>query len=142
MEPALSPIWTDQAPGELLKRYYSQGYPQLQEEDRPYHQYGPIVYSEDRWDELLTWLSGDPMLRKNLARYKQELRRQQGAGRDDSGARNKSGARFLPPEVAAPRRLLTRPIAVSLPYRPPRTGGGSEGPVVAAQVRNCSAGIE
>ena len=30
-------------PGELLKRYFSQGYPQLQEEDRPYHQYGPIV---------------------------------------------------------------------------------------------------
>ena len=53
-------------PGELLKRYYSQGYPQLQEEDRPYHQHGPIVYTEDRWDELLTWLSGDPMLRKNL----------------------------------------------------------------------------
>ena len=106
-------------PGELLKRYYSQGYPQVQEEDRPYHQYGPIVYTEDRWDELLTRLSGDPMLRKNLARYKQELRRQQGAGRDDSGARNKSRRTIPPPEIAAPRRLPTRPIAVSLPYRPP-----------------------
>ena len=41
-------------------------------------------------------------------------------------------------DVDAPRQLLTRPIAVSLPYRPPRTGGGSEGPVVAAQIRNCS----
>ena len=87
------------------------------------------VYTEDRWDELLRWLSDDPALRKKLERHKQELREQQGAGQDDSGARNKS------------RRTIPE-VAVSLPYRPPRTGGGSEGPVVAAQVRNCSAGIE
>ena len=31
-------------PGDLLRLYYSQGYPQVQEDDRPYHQYGPIVY--------------------------------------------------------------------------------------------------
>ena len=45
-------------PGELLKRLPR--LPSITEEDRPHHQYGPIVYTEDRWDELLTWLSGDP----------------------------------------------------------------------------------
>ena len=105
-------------PGELLKRYYSQGYPQLQEEDRPYHQYGPIVYTEDRWDELLTWLSGDPMLRKNLARYKQELRRQQGAGRDDSGARNKS-RRTIPPPGSSSSSSAAHPPNRSQPPLPP-----------------------
>ena len=105
-------------PGELLKRYYSQGYPQLQEEDRPYHQYGPIVYTEDRWDELLTWLSGDPMLRKNLARYKQELRRQQGAGRDDSGARNKS-RRTIPPPGTSSSSSAAHPPNRSQPPLPP-----------------------
>ena len=125
-------------PGELLKRYFSQGYPQLQEEDRPYHQYGPIVYTEDRWDELLRWLSGDPTLRKKLERHKQELREQQGAGRDDSVARNKarrtgsssSSSAAHPPDRSQP------------PTAPPRIGGGSKEPVVAAQTRSCSAGIE
>ena len=74
------------------------------------------------------------MLRKNLERHKQELRKQQGAGRDDSGARNKSRR--------TPHRLPTRPTAVSLSHRPPRTGGGSKGSAVAAQIRSCSAGIE
>ena len=45
-------------------------------------------------------------------------------------------------EAAAPHRLLTRLTAVSLPHRPPRIGGGSKEPVVAAQTRSCSAGIE
>jgi len=99
------PLWRNVAAQTLLLPRL----PSIAEEDRPHHQYGPIVYTEDRWDELLTWLSGDPMLRKNLARYKQELRRQQGAGRDDSGAHNQ-GARFLPPELAAPRRLRARLI--------------------------------
>ena len=141
MEPAFSPIWPTRLPGELLQRYYSQGYPQLQEEDRPYHQYGPIVHTEDRWDELLKWLSGDPTLRKKLERHKQELRDQQGVSRDDSVARNNPGAQPLPQVVAAPHRPPVRLTAVSLPHRPPRIGGGSKEPVVTAQTRRCSACI-
>ena len=86
-------------PGELLKRYYSQGYPQLQEEDRPYHQYGPIVYTD-------------------LERHKQELRRQQGAGRDDSGARNKS-RRAIPPPGSSSSSSAAHPPNRSQPPPPP-----------------------
>ena len=69
---------------DLLRLYYSHGYPQVQEDDRPYHQYGPIVYREDRWDQLCGWLSGDPTFRRTLERHKQALRDQQGVSRDDS----------------------------------------------------------
>ena len=51
----------------------------------------------------------------------------------------KPGAQPLPLEVAAPHRLPARLTAVSLPHRPPRIGGGSKEPVVAAQIRSCSA---
>ena len=105
-------------PGELLQRYYSQGYPKLREDDRPYHQYGPIVYKEDRWDELLKWLSGDPMLRKNLERHKQELRKQQGAGQDDLVARNKS-RRTAPPPGSSSTASAAHPPNRSQPPPPP-----------------------
>ena len=103
-------------------------------------QYGPIVYT-DRWDELLQWLSGDPTLRKKLERHKQEPRDQQGVSRDDSVARSKARRTALLQVVAAPHRLPARLTAVSLPHRPPRIGGGSKEPVVAAQTRRCSACI-
>ena len=105
-------------PEELLKRYYSQAYPQLQEEDRPYHQYGPIVYTEDRWDELLRRLSGDPTLRKKLERHKQELRKQQGAGRDDSVAHNKA-RRTAPPPGSSSSSSAAHPPNRSQPPPPP-----------------------
>ena len=107
-------------PGELLRRYYSQGYPQVQEDDRPYHQYGPIVCTEDRWDELLEWLSesGDPTLRKKLERHKQELRDQQGVSRDDSVARNKA-RRTAPPPGSSSSSSAARPPNRSQPPPPP-----------------------
>ena len=74
-------------PEDLLRLYYFRGY-------RPYHQYGPIVYTEDRWDQLCRYLSGDPTFRRKLERHKQVLRDQQGVSRDDSVARNHQVERF------------------------------------------------
>ena len=105
-------------PGELLRRYYSQGYPQVQEDDRPHHQYGPIVYTEDRWDELLEWLSGGPTLRKKLERHKQELRDQQGVSRDDLVARNKA-RRTAPPQGSSSSSSAARPPNRGQPPPPP-----------------------
>ena len=48
--------------------------------------------------------------------------------------------RPLPQVVAAPYRPPARLTAVSLPHRPPRIGGGSKEPVVAAQTRSACIG--
>ena len=99
---------------EDLRLYYSHGYPQVQEDDRPYHQYGPIVYT----DQLCGWLSGDPTLRKKLERHKQALRDQQGVSRDDSVARNKA-RRTAPPPGGSSSSWAARPPNRSQPPPPP-----------------------
>ena len=61
-------------PGVVLSDYYSHGYPFTPKmADRPYNQYGPYLYSEDRWDQLCTWLTGNSNFRLQLAGHKQVL---------------------------------------------------------------------
>ena len=90
-------------PGELLKRYYSQGYPQLQEEDRPYHQYGPIVYTEaplGRTSCLVT-----PCSERTWNAINRSFEDNRERAETIWWLAINPGAQLLPPEVAAPHRL-------------------------------------
>ena len=62
-------------PSAILSNYYCHGYPFTPKmEDRPYNQYGPLLYSEGRWDQLCAWLTGNSKFRNQLAGHKQALR--------------------------------------------------------------------
>ena len=111
----LSPRHTlTKLPGDILKIYYYNGYPHCKEDDRPYHQYGHIAYTEDQWNRLCEWLSGDPTFRRKLERHKQALR----VSRDDSDARNKA-RRTAPPPGGSSSSSAARPPNRSKPPPPP-----------------------
>ena len=62
-------------PSPVLSECYCKGYPITPKmADRPYNQYGTIHYSEDKWDQLCGWLTGNPAFRLQLASHKQALR--------------------------------------------------------------------
>ena len=103
---------------DILTNYYYNGYPLCREEDRPYHQYGRIVYTEDQWERLCTWLSGDPTFRRKLERHKQALKDQLGVSRDDSDNRNKA-RRTAPPPGGSSSSSTARPPNRSKPPPPP-----------------------
>ena len=105
-------------PGDILKIFYYNGYPQCKEDDRPYHQYGHIAYTEDQWNRLCEWLSGDPTFRRKLERHKQALKDQLGVSRDDSDARNKA-RRTAPPPGGSSSSSAARPPNRSKPPPPP-----------------------
>ena len=58
----LSPRCTlTKIPSTLLSNYHCNGYPLSPKmEDRPYNQYGQCLCTEDRWDQLCAWLTGNP----------------------------------------------------------------------------------
>ena len=66
--------------------------------DRPYNQYGPHLYSKERWDQLCAWLTGNPNFRFQLADHKQALRDHMGCSQEASDPSNK--ARTVPPPGA------------------------------------------
>ena len=62
-------------PSALLSNYCCHGCPFTPKmEDRPYNQYGPLLHSEGRWDQLCAWLTGNSKFRSQLAGHKQALR--------------------------------------------------------------------
>ena len=76
----LSPrLMLTKVPGVVLSDYYCHGYPFTPKmADRPYNQYGPHLYSEDRWDQLCTWLTGrlaeqSPLQEREAPRLQQGL---------------------------------------------------------------------
>ena len=94
-------------------------------EDRPYNQYGQCLYTEDRWDQLCAWLTGNPTFRRQLAGYKQALRDQMGCSQEDSDPRNKARVPSLLQEREAPRLQRGLPVTSGLPHRSRLMGGGS-----------------
>ena len=58
--------------------------------DRPYNQYGTIHYSEDKWDQLCGWLTGNPTFRLQLASHKQALRDHMGCSQETADPSNKA----------------------------------------------------
>ena len=78
-------------PGGVLSDYYNHGYPFTPRmADRPYNQYGPYLYSEDRWDQLCAWLTGNSNFRLQLADHKQALRDHVGYSQEASDPSNKA----------------------------------------------------
>ena len=141
MEPALSPIWTDQAPREATQTLLL---PRLPSITRRRSSIPPIwfhSFPEDRWDELLHGCLVTPCSERTWNAINRSFEDNREWAETIRGPAINSGAQLLPPEVTAPHRLPTRPIAVSLPHCLLRTGGRSKGPVEAAQIRSCSAGI-
>ena len=75
-------------PSPVLSGYYSKGYPLTPKiADRPYNQYGTIHHSEDKWDQLCGWLTGNPTFRLQLASHKQALRDHMGYSQETADPR-------------------------------------------------------
>ena len=78
-------------PSPVLSVYYCKGYPLTPKmADRPYNQYGTIHYSEDKWDQLCGWLTGNPTFRLQLASHKQALRDHMGYSQETADPSNKA----------------------------------------------------
>ena len=109
-------------PGGVLSDYYTHGYPFTPRmADRPYNQYGPYLYSEDRWDQLCAWLTGNPNFRLQLADHKQALRDHMGYSQEASDPSNKARRTVPPPGAgssssAAGSSWHSRPPPSPSPY--------------------------
>ena len=114
-------------PGVVLSDYYCHGYPFTPKmADRPYNQYGPHLYSEDRWDQLCTWLTGNSNFRIQLAGHKQALRDHMGYSQEASDPSNKA-RRTLPPPGAGSSSSAAGPSWHNRPPPSPSPYGWSYG---------------
>ena len=86
-------------PSRTLYNYFYYGYPFLHEDDRPYHQYGNTYHTDDQWEWLCAWLSGDPTFRRKIERHKKELKDKIRGTSDDAGNRTKAWRLAPPPSV-------------------------------------------
>ena len=102
----LRKAWRSASPGCISKsrlagknlNYYCHGYPFTPKmEDRPYNQYGQLLYSEGRWDQLCAWLTGNSKFRSQLAGYKQALSDHMGYSQEASDPSNKARRTVPPP---------------------------------------------
>ena len=59
---------------EALYHHFHYGYPHCHEDDRPYQKYGNHVCTEEEWEQLCRWLTGDPTFRSKVERHRKELR--------------------------------------------------------------------
>ena len=109
-------------PTAILSTYYCHGYPFTPKmEDRPYNQYGPLLYSEGRWDQLCAWLTGNSKFRSQLAGHKQALRDHMGYSQEAADPSNKARRTVPPPEAgssssAAGSSFHSRPPPPPTPY--------------------------
>ena len=68
--------------GSVLSDYHRKGHPFTPKmADRPYNQYGTIHCSEEKWDQLCGWLTGNATFRLQLPSHKQALRDHMGTVR-------------------------------------------------------------
>ena len=114
-------------PGVVLSDYYCNGYPFTPKmADRPYNQYGPHLYSEARWDQLCTWLTGNSEFRIQLAGHKQALRDHMGYSQEASDPSAKA-RRTAPPPGAGSSSSAAGSSWHSRPPRSPSPYGWSYG---------------
>ena len=110
-------------PSTLLSNYYCHGYPfSPKMEDRPYNQYGQLLYSEGRWDQLCAWLTGNSKFRSQLADHKQALRDQMGYSQEDSDPRNKARRTVPPPGEGSSSSAAGSSCHIRPPPPPPPYG--------------------
>ena len=114
-------------PSPVLSGYYSKGYPLTPKmADRPYNQYGTTHLSEERWDQLLEWLTRNPTFRLQLVSHKQALRDHMGYSQETADLSNKA-RRTDPPKEAGSSSTAARSAWHSKPPPPPSSSGWSYG---------------
>ena len=114
-------------PGSVLSDYYRKGYPFTPKmADRPYNQYGTIHYSEEKWDQLCGWLTGNPTFRLQLASHKQALRDHMGYSQETTDPSNKA-RRTDPPTEVGSSSTAAGSSWHSKPPPPPSPSGWSYG---------------
>ena len=114
-------------PGSVLSDYYRKGYPFTPKmADRPYNQYGTIHYSEEKWDQLCGWLTGNPTFRLQLASHKQALRDHMGYSQETTDPSNKARRTDPPTEVGSSSTAAGSSWR-SKPPPPPSPSGWSYG---------------
>ena len=86
-----------------------------------------MTYTNEQWEELGFWLTGDPTFLRKVERHKKELKDKIVGKRDDIDNRNKA-RRIAPPVGGGSSSSAARPHHRNRPPRRPRQeGGGSEG---------------
>ena len=114
-------------PGTVLSVYYRKGYPFTPKmADRPYNQYGTLHYSEEKWDQLCGWLTGNPEFRLQLASHKKALRDHMGYGQETADPSNKA-RRTDPPTEVGSSSTAAGSSWHSKPPPPPAPSGWSYG---------------
>ena len=114
-------------PSSVLCDYYRKGYPFTPKmADRPYNQYGTIHYSEEKWDQLCGWLTGNPTFRLQLASHKQALRDHMGYSQETTDPSNKA-RRTDPPAEVGRSSTAAGSSWNSKPPPPPSPSGWSYG---------------
>ena len=114
-------------PSAVLSEYYRKGYPFTPKmADRPYNQYGTIHYSEEKWDQLCGWLTGNPTFRLQLVSHKQALRDHMGYSQENTDPSNKA-RRTDPPMEAGSSSTAAGSSWHSKPPPPPSPSGWSYG---------------
>ena len=117
-------------PSPVLSGYYSKGYPLTPKmADRPYNQYGTTHCSEEKWNQLCRWLTGNPTFRLQLVSHKQALRDHMGYSQETADPSNKARRTDPLRKREVPQLQQGLPGTASLPLRlRPQggpTGGGS-----------------
>ena len=114
-------------PGFVLSDYYRKGYPFTPKmADRPYNQYGTLHYSEEKWDQLCGWLTGNPEFRLQLASHKKALRDHMGYSQETADPSNKA-RRTDPPTEVGSSSTAAGSSWHSKPPPPPAPSGWSYG---------------
>ena len=107
---------------QILTRHDHYGYPPCREADRPYQQYGNVTCTDDQWDRLCAWLTGDPTFRSKIERRKKELKEKIVGKRDDTDDRTK--ARRIAPFLGEGSSSSTpRSYHRNWPPQPPQPRG-------------------
>ena len=114
-------------PSAVLSDYHRKGCPFTPKmADRPYNQYETIHCSEENWDQLCGWLTGNPTFRLQLASHKQALRDHMGCSQETTDPSNKA-RRTDPPMEAGSSSTAAGSSWHSKPPPPPSPSGWSYG---------------
>ena len=111
-------------PSAILSNYYCHGYPFTPKmEDRPYNQYGPLLYSEGRWDSSVHGSLGIPSLEVSSQATSRRLGTTWATVRKPLTQVIKLAVLSLLQEREAPRLQQGLPVTAGLPHRRPMGGG-------------------
>ena len=112
---------------EALYHRFHHGYPHCHEDHRPYQKYGNHWFTEEEWEQLCWWLTGDPTFRSKVERHRKELREKITGKRDESPSPSRHKARRIAPPGGAGSSSSTArpPSSQPAPTTAPTTKVGS-----------------